>query len=196
MVVLITGGARSGKSTFAERYAARQADRVTYIATAQALDDGMRRRIDRHRARREEDGVRWETVEEPLDLTGALALRRSDPVVLIDCLTLWLTNVLLAREEDEESAERRVLTEIDKLAAAVAEYPGCAVLVTNEVGDGIVPEYPLGRLFRDLAGLMNQRIAAVSQEVFLVTAGIPVELRRIAYRWPDEDADTGAGGRR
>ena len=187
MVVLVTGGARSGKSTFAEQYAARRAGqaRVTYIATAQALDEGMRRRIDRHRRQRD---ARWETVEEPLDLVGTLERRRDDPVLLIDCLTLWLTNVLLAREEDEAAAERRVLAEVDRLAAALRDFPGCAIAVTNEVGDGIVPEYPLGRLYRDLAGLMNQRIAATAREVFLVTAGIPVELRRIAYRWPDEDA--------
>lgn len=187
MVVLITGGARSGKSTFAEQYADRVAahNRVTYIATAQALDEGMRKRIDRHRSQRD---VSWETVEEPLDLIALLDRRRADPVLLIDCLTLWLTNVLLAREEEEETAERRVLAEVDRLAAALRDFPGCAIAVTNEVGDGIVPEYPLGRLYRDLAGLMNQRIAAVSQEVFLVTAGIPIELRRNAYRWPDEEA--------
>lgn len=192
MVVLVTGGARSGKSTFAEQYAARLADRVTYIATAQALDEEMRRRIDRHRSWREGAGGRWETIEEPLDLVGTLERRRTDPVVLIDCLTLWLTNVILAREEDEESAEWRVLAEIEKLAAALSDFPGCAILVTNEVGDGIVPEYPLSRLFRDLAGLMNQRIAVRAREVFLVTAGIPVELRRIAYRWPEADMDTSA----
>lgn len=186
MVVLVTGGARSGKSGFAEQYAARRADRVTYIATAQALDEEMRRRIALHRRQREGRGGIWDTVEEPIDLAGALERRRADPVVLIDCLTLWLTNVLLAREEDEAGAERRVLAEVDRLAEALRDYPGCAVVVTNEVGDGIVPEYSLGRLYRDLAGWMNQRIAAVAEEVFLVTAGIPVELRSIAYRWPDE----------
>lgn len=184
MVVLVTGGARSGKSAFAEKYAALRADRGTYVATAQALDDGMRERIALHRSQRERTGFRWETLEEPNDLAGALDRLKAEPVVLVDCLTLWLTNVLLEREEDEAAARERTMRRIDELQAALAGYPGNVILVTNEVGDGIVPEYPLGRLYRDLAGIMNQRIAAVSEEVFLVTAGIPVELRQIAFRWP------------
>jgi adenosylcobinamide kinase/adenosylcobinamide-phosphate guanylyltransferase len=116
--------------------------------------------------------------------------------VLIDCLTLWLTNVLLqedaedwaTKREVKEEASRRVLEQVDRLAAALRAHPGDVVLVTNEVGDGIVPEYPLGRLYRDLAGLTNQRIAAASGQVFLVTAGIPIELKSIAYVWPDERA--------
>ncbi|GIO10496.1 adenosylcobinamide kinase/adenosylcobinamide phosphate guanyltransferase [Cohnella xylanilytica] len=188
MVVLVTGGARSGKSSFAEQYAAHQAESGIYIATAQALDAGMRDRIAHHRSQREKTGFRWETVEEPLDLVGTLRRASAAPVVLVDCLTLWLTNVLLEKEDEGEEAERRVMPRIEELRETLEGYPGRAILVTNEVGDGIVPEYPLGRLYRDLAGILNQRIASVSDEVFLVTAGIPVELRRIAYRWPEERA--------
>ncbi|MBP1175254.1 adenosyl cobinamide kinase/adenosyl cobinamide phosphate guanylyltransferase [Paenibacillus sp. PvR133] len=100
-------------------------------------------------------------------------------MVLVDCLTLWLSNVLLAAGEDGEAASRAAINE---LAAAVEQYPGQLVIVTNEVGDGIVPEYPLGRLYRDLSGVMNQRIARLCDEVFLVTAGIPVELKQLEYK--------------
>ncbi|MBB6635171.1 bifunctional adenosylcobinamide kinase/adenosylcobinamide-phosphate guanylyltransferase [Cohnella thailandensis] len=192
MVVLVTGGARSGKSSFAEKYAAKRADSGIYIATAQALDEGMERRIDKHRNLRDGSGFRWETVEEPMELPGRLnrladeATGEPAPLVLVDCLTLWLTNVLLEEENEEgERAEERALKRIEGLADALSRYPGQAILVTNEVGDGIVPEYPLGRLFRDLAGILNQRIAAISEEVFLVTAGIPLELKSLAYRWTD-----------
>ncbi|MBB6734331.1 bifunctional adenosylcobinamide kinase/adenosylcobinamide-phosphate guanylyltransferase [Cohnella zeiphila] len=186
MIAMVTGGARSGKSAFAEQYAARKADRGIYVATSQALDDGMRERIARHRGRRAEMDFRWETIEEPLDLVGVLKRTEREPVVLVDCLTLWLTNVLLRKDDAEEEASRRVLEQVDELADTLRGHSGHVVLVTNEVGDGIVPEYPLGRLYRDLAGLTNQRVAAASDQVFLVTAGIPVELKSIAYRWPDE----------
>lgn len=184
MAVLITGGARSGKSRFAEQYAARTGTSGIYIATSQTLDDEMRDRVRRHRLRRDSSSFVWQTVEEPFDLSGAI-LKSSGSVVLIDCLTLWLTNWLL-RYEHEEDPEAKVMAKVEELAAVFAAYPltGSIIAVTNEVGDGIVPEYPLGRQFRDLAGWMNQRLAEVCEEVFLVTAGIPVELKSIAYRFP------------
>ncbi|THF74944.1 bifunctional adenosylcobinamide kinase/adenosylcobinamide-phosphate guanylyltransferase [Cohnella fermenti] len=193
MIVLITGGARSGKSAFAERYAEKLAgDRGgVYVATAQALDEGMRRRIDKHRASRESSAFRWETAEEPLEaaeLLDKLAAEEPAPLILLDCLTLWLTNVLLEGDtetEDRERTEERVMRRIEELVGAFERYPGTALLVTNEVGDGIVPEHRLGRIFRDYAGVLNQRVASISEEVFLVTAGIPVELKRLAYRWPE-----------
>ncbi len=103
------------------------------------------------------------------------------PAVLVDCLTLWLTNVILAAEEQEDM-EKSIREAIDRLVAAVQAYPGPLVLVTNEVGDGIVPEYPLGRLFRDYAGILNQSVASVCEQVFLVTVGIPIELKSREYR--------------
>lgn len=190
MVVLVTGGARSGKSSFAEKYAARLAERGVYVATSQILDDEMGQRIALHRERRVRTGFAWETVEEPYELCRVLREREDAPVVLVDCLTLWLTNWLLA-EEEAEDAERRVLARVDELVRVLESYSGRVVLVTNEVGDGIVPEYRLGRSFRDLAGVMNQRIAAASDSVFLVTAGIPVELKSLAFRWPEEGTESG-----
>jgi adenosylcobinamide kinase/adenosylcobinamide-phosphate guanylyltransferase len=186
MAVLVTGGARSGKSRFAERYAATLGTRGLYIATMQGLDDEMRDRIELHRLRREQSGFSWRTVEEPLELAellrqhAELGEERSGEVILVDCLTLWLSNWLLELEgvpDADDVLERN----IDELAEALASVRKPVIAVTNEVGDGVVPEYPLGRRFRDFAGVMNQRVAEVCEEVFLVTTGIPVELKKIAF---------------
>lgn len=193
MAVLITGGARSGKSSFAERYAAKLADRGIYIATAAIGDEEMRERIDRHRMQREEDAFRWSTIEETLKLSEQLRILGSNadeairvgerpPVVLVDCLTLWLTNTLLAYEH--ESADR-LEQEVDRLVEVVASYRHTLLLVTNEVGSGIVPAYPLGRTFRDAAGRMNRKLAEVCDRTFLVVSGIPVDLSRIAVSLDD-----------
>lgn len=199
MAVLVTGGARSGKSGFAERYAARLAGSGIYVATSQVYDEEMEARVRRHREDREGSGFRWETIEEPADVAGLLnrtaeaiaAGGRSDapPVVLVDCLTLWLTNRLLAVDPDGSASradvEQALDAACDALVQAAAAYPYPLVLVTNEVGGGLVPEYPLGRRFRDAAGRLNRRIAEVCERVFLVTAGIPVDLKAIAYRMED-----------
>ncbi|PWW06501.1 adenosylcobinamide kinase /adenosylcobinamide-phosphate guanylyltransferase [Paenibacillus cellulosilyticus] len=193
MAALITGGARSGKSSFAERYAAKLAERGIYIATAAIGDDEMRERITRHREQREEGGFRWETVEETLKLAEQLdtlnqeadeAVRSGSkpPVVLVDCLTLWLTNTLLAYEHEPAG---RLEQEVDRLVEAVAAYRHPLLLVTNEVGSGIVPAYPLGRTFRDAAGRMNRKMAEVCDRTFLVVSGIPVDLSRIAVSLDD-----------
>lgn len=188
MAVLITGGARSGKSKFAERYAATLNSAGVYIATSQVLDDEMRERVERHRARRTESGFSWETVEESYDLCGVLRTPGTSPLILIDCLTLWLTNWLLRYEH--EDPETNVMKKIEELAQLWSVLPDHVIAVTNEVGDGLVPEYPLGRKFRDLAGIMNQRMAGVSNKVFLVTAGIPIELKSHAFHLAgDEDED-------
>ncbi|URJ52938.1 bifunctional adenosylcobinamide kinase/adenosylcobinamide-phosphate guanylyltransferase [Paenibacillus polymyxa] len=185
MKALVTGGARSGKSGFAERLCMSRASRACYIATAQAYDMEMKERIALHRVQRESAGYDWQTLEEAQALPELLQRLGGDqasqpaPMVLVDCLTLWLSNVLLAAGEDGEAASRAAINE---LAAAVEQYPGQLVIVTNEVGDGIVPEYPLGRLYRDLSGFMNQRIARLCDEVFLVTGGIPVELKQLEYK--------------
>jgi adenosylcobinamide kinase/adenosylcobinamide-phosphate guanylyltransferase len=182
MKALITGGARSGKSGFAERLCMSRADAAVYVATAQAFDDEMKERIALHRSQRAAAAYPWRTLEVPLGLPGLLDRLGSSgepPAVLVDCLTLWLSNVLLAAGDKGEAAAREA---VERLTEAAASYPGELILVTNEVGSGIVPEYPLGRLYRDLSGIMNQRIAGICGEVFLVTAGVAVELKRLEYR--------------
>lgn len=183
MSILVTGGARSGKSGFAERLTRKLADlqQAVYVATGQAFDEEMEARITLHRQQRQADGFQWETLEEPLKLAALLGrLSGSGQTVLVDCLTLWLSNQLLAVEE---RSDRKELVEaaIAELEQAVSGFAGTLILVTNEVGGGIVPEYALGRLYRDLAGRMNARLAARCGQVFLVTAGIPVELRSREY---------------
>ncbi|MGF9714611.1 bifunctional adenosylcobinamide kinase/adenosylcobinamide-phosphate guanylyltransferase [Paenibacillus naphthalenovorans] len=181
--VLVTGGARSGKSSFAESYAATLGAQGLYIATSQAYDDEMKERIAMHRRERDERGFPWITAEEPYDLAGAL-LRAESPVVLVDCLTLWLSNWLLRLEQEPETGRLGGLeAKIDELAEVFGSLDRPVVLVTNEVGSGLVPEYKLGRVFRDLSGRMNQRLARIADQVFLVTAGIPVELKSRAFHF-------------
>lgn len=184
MAVLVTGGARSGKSSFAEKLAMHSRARGLYIATSHIYDEEMRERVQLHKQQRILSGYSWDTREEPFELQTLLQqLHESgeEAVVLVDCLTLWLSNWLL-RYEHERDASALVTKRVEELVATVSSYSGQLILVTNEVGDGIVPEYPLGRSFRDLAGRMNQRIAEVCDQVFLVTVGIPIELKSRAYR--------------
>jgi adenosylcobinamide kinase/adenosylcobinamide-phosphate guanylyltransferase len=186
LAILVTGGARSGKSTFAEKLAVHlNGKQGIYIATAQIYDEEMHERILLHQEQRYLSGFTWMTIEEPYDLSEQLKqVSDSDgdtPVVLVDCLTLWLSNWLLRYEHDPDKAPK-LNRKVDELLAAVSSCKGHVLLVTNEVGSGIVPEYPLGRSFRDLAGKMNHRLAAVCEQVFLVTAGIPIELKSRAYR--------------
>jgi adenosylcobinamide kinase/adenosylcobinamide-phosphate guanylyltransferase len=167
---LVLGGARSGKSRYAEAQIERAAGGGTYIATATVEDDEMRSRIAEHRRRR---GMRWRTVEGNLDLAGAIASaagwRRP---ILVDCLTLWLASLL--------RAECDVAAETDRLVAALADSSVPVVLVANEVGLGIVPENALARAFRDAAGRLNQRVAAFADRVVFVAAGLPMLLKDIA----------------
>jgi adenosylcobinamide kinase / adenosylcobinamide-phosphate guanylyltransferase len=165
MIHLVIGGARSGKSSFAERLARGCGQRVTYIATGEARDAEMRERIAHHRERRPAD---WRTVEEPLQLADTLDREAAaDACVLVDCLTLWLTNALLGDRTEE----------IDRLLAVLPTLPGFIVLVSNEVGCGIVPENALARRFRDEQGRLNQRIAALAGNVTLIAAGLPLSLK-------------------
>lgn len=180
MSILVTGGARSGKSRFAEKLMMSLADQGLYIATGQAFDEEMKARIIQHQLQRAEAGYPWETIEEPIDLPGVLEQFSGKGAVLVDCLTLWLSNVLLAVEEDSDRQEM-VQREITRLEHSVLAFRGTLIMVTNEVGDGIVPEYALGRLYRDLAGRMNQALARQCRQVFLVTAGIPIELKSREY---------------
>jgi adenosylcobinamide kinase/adenosylcobinamide-phosphate guanylyltransferase len=166
-VTLVLGGARSGKSRFAEALLEAEAPRGLYIATAEPGDAEMAARIAHHRARR---GPRWETLEAPLDL--ATALRRAprpDRPVLVDCLTLWLSNLLHAGRDVEAA--------VDDLVTMLPRLEGKVVLVGNEVGLGIVPDNALARAFRDHAGRLNQRVAAAAQRVVFVAAGLPLILK-------------------
>ena len=167
-VTLVLGGARSGKSRRAQALAeAASVDRRVFIATAQAFDAEMRERIDRHRADR--DG-RWRTVEAPVDLAAAIALADApDALLLVDCLTLWTSNLLLADHPLDPA--------LDALCDTLASVRGRVVLVSNEVGWGIVPDNALARRFRDWAGIVNQRVAAAAGRVELVVAGLPVVLK-------------------
>lgn len=192
-LILVLGGARSGKSTFAERLAGSLGQPVAFIATATPDDEEMRERIARHRALRPKG---WQTLEEPLDLAGAVhrAAELAD-VVLLDCVTLWLSNILLQaagpREKHVEDRpepdttnelfDARALKECEALLAAVKSLgPNKTLIaVTNEVGLGIVPAYPLGRLYRDTLGYINQRLAQTAERVYLLVAGLAVDLKRL-----------------
>ncbi|WP_394845592.1 bifunctional adenosylcobinamide kinase/adenosylcobinamide-phosphate guanylyltransferase [Pendulispora brunnea] len=168
---LIGGGARSGKSAFALHRALQRGPKRLFIATAQAFDDEMRVRIDRHIAERGSD---FTTLEAPHDLDEAIARVAQDPpdIAVIDCLTLWLSNLLLA-DAPHEAIERRV----DALADALASASFHTWLVTNEVGMGLVPETPLGRAFRDISGRAHQRLARSASEVYLAALGTVLRLR-------------------
>lgn len=181
MSILVTGGARSGKSGFAERLMASLASQATYVATGQAFDEEMEARIALHRQQRTQGGYAWKTVEEPHDLPALLDRLSGKEAVLVDCLTLWLSNVLLAAEERPDR-QAYIEREMARLEQSVDGFAGTLILVTNEVGDGIVPEYALGRLYRDLAGRMNARLAGRCDQVFLVTVGIPVELKSREFK--------------
>lgn len=169
-VTFITGGARSGKSAFAEKLALEMAGKRAYLATAQALDDEMVARIEHHRQRR---GTAWDTYEEPLAVAELLKkLSGRYDVVLLDCLTLWLSNVMARSDEDSI-----VMARGDELVAAIRDFPGSCIVVSNEVGLGIVPDNALARRFRDLAGFVNQRVAQAADEAYLLTSGIPLKIK-------------------
>lgn len=166
-VTLVLGGARSGKSAFAEDLAAKSGLALHYIATGQAWDDEMRDRIATHRKRR---GSIWTTHEAPTDLNGAIAsLDNANNTVLVDCLTLWITNLTMGEGDMDKAFD----TLIARLPTARAQL----IFVSNEVGMGIVPENAMARRFRDLAGSLHQKIAAVADEVYLVAAGLPLKLK-------------------
>ncbi|MDD9972310.1 MAG: bifunctional adenosylcobinamide kinase/adenosylcobinamide-phosphate guanylyltransferase [Myxococcales bacterium] len=171
-MILVGGGVRSGKSAFALARAEALGTRRAFVATAEALDDEMRDRIDRHRRSR---GPAFLTVEAPLELPEAIS-RLGDladvDVVVIDCLTLWLSNLL-----GRETADREILAQVERLCATLSERHFHSVVVTNEVGMGVVPPSPLGRRFRDLAGSAHQRLTAEADEVYMAMLGMVLRMR-------------------
>ena len=165
--LLVLGGARSGKSRHAQAAAETAGGELVFIATAQALDQEMAERIDRHRADR---GPVWRTREAALDLAEAIGAEdRPGTVILVDCLTLWVSNLLLCNHDIQAAT--------DALVAALSTASARVILVANEVGFGIVPDKRLARLFRDAAGTVNQRVAAAVSQVDLVVAGLPLRLK-------------------
>lgn len=166
-LLFVLGGARSGKSRYALRRAEALPGALVFVATAQALDNEMDSRIARHR---EERGPRWRTIEEPVDLAAVVrAEARADRVLLIDCLTLWASNLMLA-DRDIDAATGALVT-------ALGEAQGSVILVANEVGLGIVPDNALARRFRDVAGIVNQAVAACVDEAVFMAAGLPMRLK-------------------
>ncbi|HEY8875710.1 MAG TPA: bifunctional adenosylcobinamide kinase/adenosylcobinamide-phosphate guanylyltransferase [Desulfosporosinus sp.] len=195
---LITGGARSGKSRFAELMAAHTKRPVIYIATAQILDEEMALRVKKHQLQRPST---WRLIEEPLKIRDTLLqLKDEDGVILLDCVTLWLTNLLLAKQaqptkpscaDGEEfplnlqhdhdvfnnEVEPQILDIVKDVALLARDIKPQVIFVSNEVGQGIVPEYPLSRAYRDLAGRGNQILAQSADQVYMVVAGLPMEIK-------------------
>lgn len=167
-IVFITGGARSGKSSFAMAEASKINGKKAYIATAEALDEEMRQRIENHKRQRGND---WVTYEEPLKIAEVIKeIKGKYSVILIDCLTLWLSNIM--------HIDLNIKAEIEHLISSLVTCRfSLVIIVSNEVGMGIVPDNELSRKFRDMAGLLNQKIAATSDEVYMVVAGIPVKIK-------------------
>jgi len=185
--IFVTGGARSGKSTFAEKIALASGKKVIYLATATVEDEEMAQRVERHRQRRPPS---WETVEEPFDLAGVIT-RHNSPAkfILIDCLALFLNNLLRTGDAPagEKSSfaradEKRVLDAIRLLGETIRKSHADILVVTNEVGWGLVPAYPLGRLYRDLLGMANQQLAALADAVYLVVSGLPLQIKPDPHR--------------
>ena len=167
-ITLVLGGARSGKSSFAEKFAQKSGLKQIYIATAEALDDEMRVRIQHHINDR---GDQWETIEEPINIHDKIEeISNTGNIILIDCLTLWLSNIM-AQEFDIEKMFQDLISSLKKAKGPI-------VIVSNEVGLGIVPSNPLARGFRDQAGRLNQQIAKISDNVFFTAAGLPLALKR------------------
>lgn len=173
-IILVTGGSRSGKSRHAQKLAESFAGKRLFVATCPLTDEEMKQRIERHRLDRQEAG--WQTIEETVNLEQVLHDNLDHEVVLIDCLTLWINNLLFTDAgnelcEDSLAARTRLLLE------ACAARPGVVIMVTNEVGLGIVPENPLARRYRDLVGRCNQEVGAVADKVIITTCGIPMTIK-------------------
>jgi len=178
-ITLIIGGARSGKSNLAEKLAAEVGEAVVYVATAGVGDEEMAERVKQHRLRRPEG---WATVEETHDLPGVLLGLSPGAVALVDCLTLWMSNLLLDDRVPQLAAgaaekEEYIIDQARALVQAARDRQLHLLLVSNEVGCGLVPEYELGRVYRDIAGRVNQLLAGLADRVIYVVAGLPLELK-------------------
>ena len=178
-IFLVTGGARSGKSQFAEKLALKiSGGRLAYIATAQIFDDEMKLRVELHRQRR---GAEWTTFESPFNADKIISeVGKNFDVILFDCVTIYLSNFLCEQDlSDAENIYKNFNILIEKLLDAAKNSEATIIFVSNEVGGGIVPENKLARIFRDLAGLANQKIAAESEKVFLTVAGIAIDIKQL-----------------
>ena len=170
-IILVTGAARSGKSQYAQRRASEIGERRIYLATAEAKDEEMARRIAEHRKRR---GGDWTTIEEPLELAESIAAQRGRiDCAVVDCLTLWISNLLMAHDA------KHAMKKVEEIVAALPTLDFSIVFVTNEVGWGIVPDNPLARKFRDLNGWTSQRMAQAADEVVLMVAGMPMTVKKV-----------------
>ena len=169
-MILITGGCRSGKSRYALDYANRHFLRKLYLATGEVLDEEMARRVEIHRKAR---GPEWQTIEEPVAVGDKITKYGDEvEVIVLDCLTLWLSNLLLRWDHDS-----KIMAEVERLTRTIKQSQTTLIIVTNEVGMGIVPADPLGRRFRDLSGMANQRMAEVADTVIFMVSGIPMFLK-------------------
>ena len=183
-ITLITGGARSGKSSFALKESGTMGGRKIFVATAVSCDEEMSARIQRHRRER---GREWETIEEPFEIAGVIRHRDSeDVVIVVDCVTVWLSNILLKLSDEDGTEEPdnddyitgKINERLDDLIEALKSTRHARVfMVSNEVGMGIVPESKLGRLFRDVAGIANQRLAGIAENVYLMVSGLPLKIK-------------------
>lgn len=182
-LILVTGGARSGKSTFAEDMAKKYGEKILYVATSKAIDDEMKERIEKHRAQRP---AHWQTLEAYKDLDRELTdVVRGKDAVLLDCITIMVTNLMLEQSSDWEGltrervqrVESEVKTQIETLIKAAGASGIPFILVTNEVGMGVVPPSAIGRDFRDIAGRMNQILARAADEVYFCVSGIPMKVK-------------------
>ena len=171
-LIFITGGARSGKSRLAVQLAGKTGDKVAFIATARAGDDEMAERILLHRKSRPKE---WTTIEEPIDVASAIVKALEYRVVIVDCLTLLLSNLMF--ENNRANDADQILDAVRSLAKTSRDFEGTLIVVSNEVGMGIVPENELAREFRDLAGRANQIMAGAADEVYLCVSGIPIQIK-------------------
>ena len=170
-LILVTGGARSGKSRYAQSMADEIEGRKVYLATAHALDDEMKSRIEIHRMDRP---AGWNTVEETKHLSKAVReIDKKFEVILIDCITMWISNLLVI----EGFSESEIMKELESFISNCKEFEGTVIVVCNEVGSGIVPDNKIARLFRDITGKANQETATAADNVYLVVAGIPMKLK-------------------
>jgi len=191
-LTLVLGGARSGKSNFAEQIVEKLGGRdVIYLATSQARDEEMADRIEQHQSSRPSE---WTTIEEPEQISSVLAGLEDESVVLLDCLTVLVSNLLLAEEEldeeqydfDEQQCEIEIMAEIEVIINQIVEKDLALVVVSNEVGQGVVPAYQSGRVYRDIVGRANQLIATRADEVYITYAGLPVEIKELGQATKDK----------